>query len=418
MKKLLLLSALAVFALSGCKKYKNKEVYANCPIYMSDEEFDNSFEFRNDVQMVQTGNIHVFNSWIFVSEEDKGIHVVDNQDPYNPYPIGFMNIVGNTDIAVQGSYLYANSVMDLLVIDISNINDPKLVHRVEDVFDYATPALEDPSYPVADVDRNQGIVIGWEIKKTKDVSGVGAKYFVKDCPECEDTDEQLAQAKIASRSGLAGSMSKFIIEDGYLYTINNNSLITFSLSNPQVPNHMSSDNTWREAETLFPYEDYLFVGTTTGMIIYDRSSNPDRPKEISEIDHTEACDPVVVQGDYAYVTLRSGNDCGQTVNELQLIDISNIRFPWVRKTFDMTNPHGLGVDGDLLFICDGEDGLKVFDNEEPKKVGDNIRYQFHNVHARDVILNDGVLVLVGDDGVSQYDYSNPNDITFMSLLTF
>jgi len=26
----------------------------------------------------------------------------------------------------------------------------------------------------------------------------------------------------------------------------------------------------------------------------------------------------------------------------------------------MTNPHGLGKQGDLLFICDGNAGLKVF----------------------------------------------------------
>ena len=173
MKKLLLLSVLAVFALSGCKKYKNKEVYANCPIYMSDADYDNSFEFRTNVPLIESGNIHVFNDKIFVSDEDKGIHIIDNSDPYNPYPIGFMNIVGNTQIAVQGSYLYANSVTDLLVIDISEITNPQLIDRQEDVFQYSTPVLEDASYPVADIDRAQGIVIGWEIKKTKEVSGVG-----------------------------------------------------------------------------------------------------------------------------------------------------------------------------------------------------------------------------------------------------
>lgn len=415
MKKVLLLSAVALLALGGCKKYRNKEVYANCPIYMSNAEYDQSFEFRTDVQMVQSGNIYVYSNLIFVSDEDKGIHIVDNADPYNPYVIGFMNIVGNTQMAVNGSYLYANSVTDLLVIDISNIADPKLVSREHDVFQFSTPVIADPEYPVANVYPDSGIVVGWEIKKTKDVSGFMSKYFVKDCETCE---EEAIEAKMAQRSGLAGSMSKFALVDNYLYVIDGGELITFDVSSPTNPDYRSRQNTWREAETIFPSGDHLFIGTTTGMIIYDRNKSPEKPDEVSEIDHTESCDPVVVQGDYAYVTLRSGNDCGQTNDELQVIDISSIKFPYVRKRYDMTNPHGLGVEGDLLFICDGSDGLKVFDNSIPKDVGKNELYHFSNIQARDIILNDGVLVLVGDEGVYQYNYSDPSNISFMSLLVF
>lgn len=414
MKKLLfsLVVIAGASSLVGCKKYKNKEVYANVPVYMANDEFRNSFEFTTNVPQMTSGNIYVYNQYIFISDEDKGIHIVDNSDAHNPYSVGFMNIVGNTQLSIKNNYLYANSVMDLLVIDISNIQEPTLVERQQNIFDYTTPVLLDDSYPVANVYPDSGIVVGWKIEKTKDVSGLMAKYFVKDCPECE---EEIQEAKVASRTSISGSMSKFTISQDHLYVIDNGELMSFDISNAKQPFLVSQQNTWREAETIFAKDDYLFVGTTTGMIIYDNKS-PQKPNEISEIDHTESCDPVVVEGDYAYVTLRSGNDCGQTNDELQVIDISNIRFPYVRKRYDMTNPHGLAVDGNRLFICDGTAGLKVYDNSEPKNVGKNLLQHFSEIHATDVILNNGILVLIGDTGLYQYEYTSSGELNFISLL--
>ena len=39
------------------------------------------------------------------------------------------------------------------------------------------------------------------------------------------------------------------------------------------------------------------------MFIYD-NTNPQAPYFLSRFQHAEACDPVFVEGDYAYVTLR------------------------------------------------------------------------------------------------------------------
>ena len=34
----------------------------------------------------------------------------------------------------------------------------------------------------------------------------------------------------------------------------------------------------------------------------------------------------------------------------------------------MTNPHGLTKDNNLLFICDGKDGLKMYDAADPLNI--------------------------------------------------
>jgi hypothetical protein len=416
MKKNLLLLSLAALALSGCQKYKDKEVYANVPVYMDYSTFRQSFTFEKDVAIQGTGNIFVYNQYIFLSEEDKGIHVINNSNPAAPVVEGFMNIPGNTQMAVKDNYLYANSFIDLLVIDLSNIAQPTLANRINNVFEYATPAVDD-AYPVADIYKDRGVVVSWKIEKTKDVSGFGNKWFVADCEECEQT-QMVTKSMSSMPTTLTGSMSRFAIYEDNLYVIDNDDIISFDITTRTVPNMQSDRPTYLTCETLFEKDGYLYMGTTTGMVIYNVKDMPSEPNEVSTIQHTESCDPVVVDGDYAFVTLRSGNECGSVEDQLQVIDISNKYFPFVRKRFDMSNPYGLGVDNNLLFICDGEDGLKIFDNTDPKDVGDNLLFTHSGIFAKDIILNNGIAVCIAEHGIYQYNYSNPSNMQLISTLEF
>ena len=97
----------------------------------------------------------------------------------------------------------------------------------------------------------------------------------------------------------------------------------------------------------------------TGLFIYD-ISNGAAPVNEGQFMHARACDPVVADNDYAYVTLRSGTFCSGIDNELDVINIQ-YSFPSLVKIYPMTNPHGLSKDGNLLFVCDGKDGLKIYD---------------------------------------------------------
>lgn len=416
MKKHLLLLSLAVLSLTGCKKYKNKEVYANVPVYMDYASFRESFYYEEGMPIQGSGNIFIYNQYIFLSEEDKGIHIIDNSTPAMPEIKGFMNIPGNTQMAVKDNYLYANSFIDLLVIDISVISQPTLVTRVLDVFEYATPAVND-QYPVADIYKDRGVVVGWKIEKTKDVSGFGNKWFVSDCEECEQT-QMTTKSMSSLPTTLTGSMSKFAIYEDHLYAIDNDEIMSIDITQRTQPAMKSSRPTYKTCETLFEKDGYLYMGTTTGMVVYNVKSAPSEPSEVSEIEHVVACDPVFVQGHYAYVTLRTGNDCGGSVNELQVIDISNKYFPKVKERFSMSNPFGLAVDGTLLFVCDGEEGLRVYDNTNPLECGDNLMYTFPSIVARDIILNNGLAVVIAEHGIFQYDYSNPANLQFISALQF
>ncbi len=116
------------------------------------------------------------------------------------------------------------------------------------------------------------------------------------------------------------------------------------------------------------------------------------------------------------MTLRGGSSCGGFENQLDVIDISNINAPELIKTYTMHNHHGLGIDSTTLFICDGDEGLKIFDASDPLKVTDNQLNHFEDIDAFDVIPLGGHLLLIGEDGLHQYDYRDKTAIFLLSTL--
>ena len=151
------------------------------------------------------------------------------------------------------------------------------------------------------------------------------------------------------------------------------------------------------------------------MYILDLTS-PAQPSIISLYSHLRSCDPVVVEGEYAYVTLRSGSACEGFTNQLEVIDISNLKNPTIVKTYQMTNPHGLGIDQGTLFICDGSDGLKVYDATDVSRISENQLAHDKSINAFDVIPYQQVAMIIGKDGLYQYDYSDIKNIKLISQL--
>jgi hypothetical protein len=170
-----------------------------------------------------------------------------------------------------------------------------------------------------------------------------------------------------------------------------------------------------DIETIFPRLDNLFIGSRTGMYILD-IANPVDPKQVSLYSHIRSCDPVVVEGDYAYVTLRSGNVCGNAVDQLEIIDVTNLNAPALVKAYPMTNPNGLGIDGGVLFLCDGRDGLKIFDASDINILDKKLLFHYRDIQAFDIIPFEKIAMMIGADGLYQYDYSDLSKIKLISSL--
>lgn len=403
----------------GCKDKIEDTYVVNEPEYMSYNDLRSSFEVKDGQEIIQPGKLYFKDHFIFVNEYQKGIHVVDNTDPAYPQVIKFIEIPGNVDLAVAGNILYADSYIDLLAIDISDMNNIHEVSRIDSAFPYLVPCITDGIQ--GNVDVRNGVVTGWKkVKKTEDVSNT-VQWNSYPRWEINNMYTDAAPGKITTGNnnngsfGTGGSMARFTLYDQYLYTVNNYSLRLFNISSPAAPQFESEFHIGWNIETIFPYENKLFIGSQTGMYIYDLS-NPASPEYISNFRHASSCDPVVVEGNYAYVTLREGNLCGDAESQLDVIDISDIHNPDMLKSYPMVEPYGLGIDDSLLFICDGNAGLKIYNASDPLKITDNLLKTYGDINAFDVIPLGNTLLMIGIDGLYQYNYSDPNNITELSYI--
>lgn len=234
--------------------------------------------------------------------------------------------------------------------------------------------------------------------------------FLWSCKKSSDS-VSTTNSGTESNTGTGGSFARFAVVDKNLFTVNSNTLNVYDVSTPTDMLYKGNFNVGFGIETIFPYNNTtLFLGSTGGMYIYDIAS-PLAPKRLSIYTHVYSCDPVVAEGKYAYVTLHSAQSrCGRSVNRLEIIDISNLNAPVFVKQYEMTNPMGLGIDTKTLFVCD--DGLKVYDVTNVNDI--KLKYTYA-VSAYDVIPINGLLMMIGDNGLYQYLYKDQS-ITLLSTI--
>jgi hypothetical protein len=229
---------------------------------------------------------------------------------------------------------------------------------------------------------------------------------------CESSDSSIDSAQLGTGQG--GSLARFAVANGHLFAVNGNSMQVFSISNPENPVLISQFLVNATAETLFARDDStLFMGTTSGMYIYDISAAP-ATKLLSFYSHVVACDPVVANSDYAYVTLRSENsnfNCSRSANQLDIINIKDLVNPFIESSFLLVQPRGLGIYGDTLLVCDN--GLKVFDVSNPQSL--LLLDADEDFDAVDIIPHGDLMITVSETGLKQYRFKS-GKLNFLSAL--
>jgi len=403
----------------SCEDATYMEYKGNAPMYMSYTDLRAAIAEEQNVDLKDPGKIYFKDNYIFIVEELQGIQVFDNTDPSSPVKKVFVKIPGVVDISISGYILYADSYVDLVVLDVEDIDNIHEAGRIKDILPYTVPPV-DNDFPMASVDDKKGVVIGWELKTIRE-KVINNPYpwpiFYKGGIAFSQTSDASGASSGVSGSGvgIGGSMARFGIKDKVLYVLDNNSLKVFDITNKISPSKINDIYPGWNVETMFLTGNLMFLGTTTGMAIFDISS-PTSPVSRAFFRHARSCDPVVVEDTLAYVTLRTGTNCGGNLNTLDVVNIKNIDEPTLIMSYGLTNPHGLGKDGDLLFICDGNAGLKIYDASDPLQITSHLIFVYPNINAYDVIPIGNVLVMIGDDGLYQYDYSDIQNISLLSKI--
>jgi hypothetical protein len=401
-------------AFSACVKDNCKRTFTYTyfePVYRTRAEVRANIKSNAPKEIENTGKLYLYGNYIFLNEVDKGIHVIDNSNPSQPRNIAFIDIPGNVDLAAKGNILYADLYTDLVAIDISN---PSGI-VVKKIVDYVFPERLYSNGFVADSIK---IITEWKrIDKTvTEECGRQTWSPVRADVLFASASGSTGNAGTSSKGpvGMGGSMARFTIVNNYMYAVNRHSLKSISLSNPADPVPAGEIYAGWDIETIYPFKNKLFLGSMGGMFIFD-VTNPATPVQQGSFTHARACDPVIADDKYAYVTLRAGTYCGPASNELDIVDVQNLQTPYLFKTYAMTGPQGLSKDNNTLFICDGSAGVKVYDASNAANL--QLLKTITGIEPFDVIAWNNKAIVVAKDGLYQYDYSKVNDIRLLSKIT-
>lgn len=239
------------------------------------------------------------------------------------------------------------------------------------------------------------------------ITGLAFAFSIGACSMSEKND-----GGDTDTDGQGGSLARFTVKGDYLYTVDISNLHTFNITDAQHPRKVDDEQLSFFTETVFPYGNNLLLGTDNGMFIYSLE-NPAAPAYKSYFEHIVSCDPVVAQNNFAYITLNSANTrCWNALNQLQIVDLTNLSSPFLVKEYTMISPMGLDIDNDTLYICDN--GLTVYNVQN--KMDMQLIKQFPEIEATDVICLENSIIVIGAGGLHQYKFEGNNLVKLSSIL--
>ncbi len=239
---------------------------------------------------------------------------------------------------------------------------------------------------------------------------------------CDKSPMESGSDSKSAGEGKGGSMARMTILGDYLYAVDGTSLKVFHVKNPQSPQYKNDVHIGRDIETIFGFNNYLYIGSVSAVYIYD-VAQPQSPVLISTIRHVLSCDPVVANDTIAFSTIRSTSECRFNqweANQLLVLDVSNMKNVEKTHAYHLNfSPFGLGLKDTTLFLCKGDQGVELLDIREVAEKDSHSLNPFNQItgtHAFDVIIHENLLMLVGDDGLVFFDISDLYNITELSRI--
>jgi hypothetical protein len=329
-------------------------------------------------------NIYLYDNYLLVSDENEGVHIYSVVDAANPQYITTIALPGNSGAAMRDDIIYANqwdAIASFRLHPDGSLDTLAIIHG-ELYGDWDGRFLGDD-------------VIGGS----------------EGCMGCRKVAYDNAQ--IAAPGGTGGSYATFAIIDTFLYHVDDQNIVTLSIADPDSLLELSRTYIDWSIETLFPTEEYLFIGGTRGMYIMDRA-DPAHPTMISSLEHFKACDPVVVEDTVAYVTLRGGNACGETRDLLLSVTIKDPRNPRLLDEINIHPPYGLAASDTLLYVSLGVRGFDLYTIHDPgqlKKIE-----SWDGPETKDFIWAGTLLYIMSFDNIRIFDVSNPLEPRELSVI--
>ena len=135
-----------------------KSIYE--PEIMKRSDFEKSIAITPVRGISESGKIYVIGDFLYINDKNSGFHILNNNNPKNPFKQSFIEAPGATDVAIRNNTLYINQATDLVVLTLNNSTGGLNVEkRLKNVF----PVMMSPDgfYPEVSSDK---VVVNWKLK--------------------------------------------------------------------------------------------------------------------------------------------------------------------------------------------------------------------------------------------------------------
>jgi hypothetical protein len=226
---------------------------------------------------------------------------------------------------------------------------------------------------------------------------------------CEKSSDSSASA---AKSGANGSLTRFITYNNFLYIVDHTNLRSYDISQP-TPVLKRTTSVGFNIETIFEYQGKLFIGSNDAIFIYGLS-NPEQPTLISQFRYfIPGRDPVVAIDSVAYSTTRNLNGPGGNLN---IVNIKDLNAPRSMGGVVLSSPYGLAINGNALYVCNGSNGISIFDRTDAYRPMLSREFTTANETFYDLIVRGNLMVCYIKSGIVILDVTNPLQPTFISKI--
>ncbi len=294
-----------------------------------------SFHTLNDVRLVGTYSdqsnsycrTFAIDNYLYIASQTSGLQIVDVTDPSSPALVGSNDTPQSAqDVVVAGNYAYlADGAGALMIFDVTNPNTPSLIGNI--------------------------IISGYPLSLFIEGSFayLPATYSGLNIIDISDPSNPQIEGNLAISGG---DLIDIYVKDNYAYIAKLDSgFQIIDVTDPANPTSIGNFNTYCRA--LYPFGNYLLIGSRRAMVIYD-IANPVNPLEIGAYPIYHPIDCIYVSGDYAYLA--------KTLDGFQILNMSDPANPILIGIYDnLYYAFHASVRGNYVYLSGSNDDILILE---------------------------------------------------------
>lgn len=289
------------------------------------------FDTSGDTEAVVVVDTLAFISERYIYPESRPFQIVNISDRSNPSLISYIaeDLGWNSDLVISGDYAYlANTYRGLIIVDISNLFQPSIVSRMEDI-----------TYP-RKLDKQADYLFADSMNRVLQVIDVST-------PELPE---------IAASFAIEGSTRDFDISGTYLYAAGDD-LPILDISDIHNIRHVSGYDIPGGTMVVLEVGDYLYSGEPGfGLHIHDLI-DPANPNQVNQYQLPSYWYTCYLKGDLLYVL---GD------NNLRIVDVSDPSSPGEEFIFTLDDVYSdVCVNEPYIYLTSFGSGVFVYERAGP-----------------------------------------------------